>query len=315
MDLEVVEMYSNAVVPFIDTHTHLHSLPYDAWETLGMVGIAAAIICAGNPAYHRELHGKVPDLADLRRYWDVPIRLAAEAEEKHLFKAFVAIGLAPTSRVKQWEQAIELLRDYFQKPQVVALGEVGIDPVQYQGLQWTPEEQKAVFAEQVRAAKELDVPVILHTPIPKKKNYPTAGLAIPDALSEIPADRYKRHFLDLDMEIINRIGLDHRGLIIDHADETIIEYALRETNAYVGITVGQRKAWRSTDPYFFADAVERYGPERLMINSDQGLTSGHDLLAIPRAIREMRRRGIDEQTVRRVVFDNANEFFGLGLEG
>jgi predicted metal-dependent TIM-barrel fold hydrolase len=302
------------VVPFIDTHTHLHSLPYDAWETLGLVGIAAAIICAGNPAYHRELHERVPDLIDLRRYWDIPIRLAAQAEKKHLFKAFVAIGLPPTCRVQNWRQAIEVLRDYLQKPQVVALDEVGLDPVQYQGMEWTPEDQKAVFTEQVKAAREAGLPVILHTPIPKTRSYPTAGLTIPDAISGIPADRYKRSFLDLDMDIINRIGLDHRRLIIDHADETIIEYVLRETDAYVGTTVGQRKAWRSTDPYFFAHAVERYGSERFMIDSDQGLTSGYDLLAIPRAIHEMRRRGIDEQSIRQVVFDNANEFFNLGLE-
>jgi predicted metal-dependent TIM-barrel fold hydrolase len=38
-------------------------------------------------------------------------------------------------------------------------------------------------------------------------------------------------------------------------------------------------------------------------------------MAIPKAIREMRRRGIAEGAIRRVVFDNANEFYQLGLDG
>jgi predicted metal-dependent TIM-barrel fold hydrolase len=52
-----------------------------------------------------------------------------------------------------------------------------------------------------------------------------------------------------------------------------------------------------------------------MINSDHVAYISTDLLAIPKTIREMRRRGIDEQTIRRAVFDNANEFYALGLDG
>ncbi len=52
-----------------------------------------------------------------------------------------------------------------------------------------------------------------------------------------------------------------------------------------------------------------------MINSDHVAYISTDLPAIPKTIREMRRRGIDEQTIRRAVFDNANEFYALGLEG
>ena len=52
-----------------------------------------------------------------------------------------------------------------------------------------------------------------------------------------------------------------------------------------------------------------------MVNSDHVAYIGTDLLAIPKTTREMRRRGIDEQTIRRAVFDNANELYGLGLKG
>ncbi len=58
------------------------------------------------------------------------------------------------------------------------------------------------------------------------------------------------------MEIIDRIGLDHSRVVIDHADETIIEYVLRETGAYLGIGVGLTQ--RHTDPKFFAGQFSTY---------------------------------------------------------
>jgi len=308
-------MHSSAVIPFIDAHSHLHSLPFDAWETLGMAGMAAVVLSAGNPHLYREIHDEAPDWADVQRYWDGPIRLAAVAEEKHFLKAFVAVGISSMTRVEQWKVAVARLPEYLEMPNVVALGETGIDPVQYFGMDWPLEEQKIVLEEQVRVAKALDVPVILHTPMPKKaRDYLGVGKsALAELISNLPADKYKRYFLDMSMEVIDRIGLDHSRVVIDHADETIIEHVLHETGAFIGIGVGLTQ--RHTGPTFFTDIVERHGAERLMINSDHVAYISTDLLAIPKTIREMRRRGIDEQTIRRAVFDNANEFYALGLEG
>ena len=300
-------MVASAVIPYIDSHCHTHGLPYDAWETLGATGIAAAIISAGNPHVHREIHEEVPDLADVRRYWDEPIRLAARAETMHFFKVYVAVGISMMTRVQDWEQALELIPSYLEKPHVVAIGETGVDPVQYFGMGWPLEDQKRAFAEQVKLAKGLDAAFILHTPTPKKSRDFMHKLAE----AALPAKDYKRHYLDMDMEIINRIGLDHRRLVIDHVDETIIEYVLNETDAYVGIGVGQ--TLRHTNPVFFADVVERYGADRLMINSDHIAYVGNDLMAIPKAIREMLRRGIDRASISQVVFGNANQFYRLGL--
>lgn len=302
-------MPSSAVVPYIDSHCHTHGFPYDAWETLGSTGAAAVVISAGNPHVHREIHVEVPDLADVRRYWEEPIRFSQSAEKMHFFKVFVGVGISFMTRVDQWEQALELIPGLLAMPNVVAIGETGIDPVQYFGMRWPLDEQKVVLEEQVRLAKELDVPFILHTPTPKKARDFLHELAT----SEIPNDDYKRHFLDMDMDIINKVGLDHGRLVVDHVDDTILEHVLKETDAYVGIGVGQ--SMRHTNPQFFADAVERYGAERLMVNSDHVGYVSTDLLAIPKTIREMRRRGLGAATIRKAVFDNANAFYGLELDG
>ena len=266
------------------------------------------VISAGNPHVHREIHDEVPDLNDVRRYWEEPIRFSKSAENMHFFKVFVGVGISFMTRVDQWEQALDLIPELLKKSNVVAIGETGIDPVQYFGMRWPIEEQKIVFEEQVRLAKKLDVPFILHTPTPKKNRDFLHELAV----SEIPNEEYKRYFLDFDMEIINKVGLDHKRLVIDHVDETILEYVLEETDAYIGIGVGQ--TMRHTNPQYFADVVERHGPDRLMVNSDHVAYVGNDLLAIPKTIRELRRRGVKDLNIRKAVFSNANEFYGLNLE-
>ena len=301
-------MASSAVIPYIDSHCHTHGFPYDAWETIGSTGVAAVVISAGNPHVHREIHDEVPDFNDVRRYWEEPIRFSKSAENMHFFKVFVGVGISFMTRVDQWEQALDLIPELLKKSNVVAIGETGIDPVQYFGMRWPIEEQKIVFEEQVRLAKKLDVPFILHTPTPKKNRDFLHELAV----SEIPNEEYKRYFLDLDMEIINKVGLDHKRLVIDHVDETILEYVLEETDAYIGIGVGQ--TMRHTNPQYFADVVERHGPDRLMVNSDHVAYVSNDLLAIPKTIRELRRRGVKDLNIRKAVFSNANEFYGLNLE-
>jgi predicted metal-dependent TIM-barrel fold hydrolase len=301
-------MASSAVIPYIDSHCHTHGFPYDAWETIGSTGVAAVVISAGNPHVHREIHDEVPDLNDVRRYWEEPIRFSKSAENMHFFKVFVGVGISFMTRVDQWEQALDLIPELLKKSNVVAIGETGIDPVQYFGMRWPIEEQKIVFEEQVRLAKKLDVPFILHTPTPKKNRDFLHELAV----SEIPNEEYKRYFLDFDMEIINKVGLDHKRLVIDHVDETILEYVLEETDAYIGIGVGQ--TMRHTNPQYFADVVERHGPDRLMVNSDHVAYVSNDLLAIPKTIRELRRRGVKDLNIRKAVFSNANEFYGLNLE-
>lgn len=109
-------MSNSAVIPYIDSHCHTHGFPYDAWETVGATGIAAAIISAGNPHVHREIHEEVPDLADVRRYWDEPIRFAAKAEAMHFFKVYVGVGISMMTKVDQWEQALELIPGYLKSP-------------------------------------------------------------------------------------------------------------------------------------------------------------------------------------------------------
>lgn len=51
-----------------------------------------------------------------------------------------------------------------------------------------------------------------------------------------------------------------------------------------------------------------------MINSDHIAYVGNDMMAIPKAIREMLRRGISREAIAKAVFGNANSFYRLQLK-
>ncbi|MGH7394319.1 MAG: hypothetical protein ACREJF_01775, partial [Candidatus Methylomirabilales bacterium] len=116
-----------------------------------------------------------------------------------------------------------------------------------------------------------------------------------------------------DMAIINKIGLAHARLIVDHVDESIVEYVHQETRAWAGISTGSLQ--RPVPAAAVADMVTRYGPERILLNSDHVGYRGMDLFSVPKALRDLRRRGLPEPDLRRVAFDNANRALRLGLPG
>ncbi|MGH7361042.1 MAG: hypothetical protein ACREJI_05460, partial [Candidatus Methylomirabilales bacterium] len=168
-------------------------------------------------------------------------------------------------------------------------------------------DQEACFAAQVELAKTLDLPLILHTSSPRRPGEQIAerGPDLP------PVERHRLHYLERDMAIINKIGLDHARLIVDHVDESIIEYVHRQTGAWAGISTGSLQ--RPVPAAAVADMVTRYGPERILLNSDHVGYRGMDLFSVPKALRELRRRGLADADVRRVAFDNANRALRLGL--
>ncbi len=293
---------------FIDSHNHMHGFSWDEWELLSMTGLAGAILSCGNPHVHREIWTAVPGPEDIRRMWDAPLRLARVAEEKHFIRVRCAVGISSMTRVREWEKLVDALPGYLEDPNVVALGEVGIDPGQYFGFSWPLADQARCLEAQARVAAQLNMPLILHTPTPKESKDFLGGVA---TQGEIPPDAYRLHYLKQDLEAIDRAGLDPGLLVIDHVDETIVDFVHEETRAWCATSLGS--ALRVIRPEQVVAWVKRHGGERIILNSDLIPYRSNDLFSIPRAIRAMRRAGIPEDDIGKVSFGNANRLFGLGL--
>lgn len=293
---------------FIDGHNHLHGFSFDDWELQAMCGMAGAVLSCGNPHVHREIWRRAPRAEDMRRLWDSPLRMAEAAEAKHRIRTRCAVGISAMTRVEGWERLLDALPGYLENERVAALGEVGLDPGQYFGFSWDLEDQARCLDAQARIAAALRKPLILHTPTWKN---PAEFLGGVDTQGDVRPGEFRRHYLEMDLEIINRAGLDHALLVVDHADETIVDFVHAETGAWCATSLGSRL--RPVSPSAVAEWVKRHGPARLMLNSDLIPYTSNDLYCIPRAMRAMRRGGVREADIERVAFGNANALFGFGL--
>jgi TatD DNase family protein len=126
----------------IDSHCHLNVLDYadDLDEVLARADAAG-------------VHGILVPGIGLEE-----CRRAVEIAGKHP-QVRVAVGIHPHESEQWGDAAEEWLREWARLPQVVAIGEVGLDFYR----DWSPvESQRTAYAAQLRIARELDLPVIIH---------------------------------------------------------------------------------------------------------------------------------------------------------
>jgi TatD DNase family protein len=83
---------------------------------------------------------------------------AVEIAAKHpMVRA--AVGIHPHEALAWGDEAERRLREWAALPEVVAIGEIGLDFYR----DWSPfDAQRKAFAEQLRLAKELGMPIIVH---------------------------------------------------------------------------------------------------------------------------------------------------------
>ena len=81
-------------------------------------------------------------------------------ELSEAFKEVVSIiGWHPTEAYRYNREIEEWLQERLTYPQVVAMGEIGLD---YYWKDSTPEEQDKVFRRQIAIAKEMKLPIVIH---------------------------------------------------------------------------------------------------------------------------------------------------------
>jgi len=128
----------------IDTHTHLYVQQFetDRAEVIAkakQAGVQAFYL----PAIDSETH-------------DAMLELEATYPEDF----FAMMGLHPCSVKANFEEELKIVEEWLQKRPFCAIGEIGID------LHWDTtffEQQKEAFIRQINWAKDLDVPIVIHS--------------------------------------------------------------------------------------------------------------------------------------------------------
>ncbi|MCC9167442.1 TatD family hydrolase [Pontibacter harenae] len=255
---------------FLDPHIHMTSRTTDDYERMRQAGIVAIIEPAFWLGQPRTEPGSFKDYFSSLVGWE---RFRAS---QFGIKHYCTIGLNSKEANNEAlaEQVMELLPLFVCKEGVVGVGEIGYDDQ-------TPAEDK-YYRLQLELAKEVNMPVQIHTPHRDKKSGTIRS-----------------------MEVCLEHGIEPGMVIVDHNNEETVKDTL-DRGFWAAFTIYPHSKMGNER---MVEIVKQYGTERIMINSaaDWGIS---DPLSVPKTASLMLERGISEADVRMVCYQNALTAFG-----
>ncbi|MEO1328028.1 MAG: TatD family hydrolase [Pseudomonadota bacterium] len=255
---------------FIDTHAHMISRTTDDYEAMAAAGIVALIEPAfwlGQPRTH---------VATYIDYLSTIVGFERFRAGQFGIRHYCTVGLNSKEANNEAlaEGVMEILPRFALKDGVVAIGEIGYD-------EQTPLEDK-YYRAQLELAKELDLPVLVHTPHRDKKRGTT-----------------------LSMDVALEHGLDPSMVIIDHNNEETVGEVLQRGfwaafSIYPSTKMGSQR---------MVEILRAYGAERVIVDSacDWGIS---DPLGVPKVAALAREQGVSEEQIRKATYENALAAFG-----
>jgi uncharacterized protein len=263
--------YARAV--FFDAHLEAAGLGARDVADLRFFGIAGAL-CPSSDSV------TPASAAAVARAWEQLSSRAVRRLRRAGLAAYAALGVHP--RRIPWrglEALLAELPDLLGRPEVVAIGEIGLE----EGGQ----REEQVFLRQLAMARDLRLPVLVHTPRMDKQRLTRRTLAL-----------------------LREADLPPERVLVDHADARTVRM-IRACGYCAGISLsasrgpGERGAIEEA-----ARLVASLGPEGLVLDSDAG-EGGGDLLALARAADRMAKGGLSEAVIRRVCGGSALAFLGI----
>lgn len=254
---------------FVDPHIHMVSRTTDDYQALFDAGVLLVI----EPAFW--VGQPRTGLDTFKDYYSSLIGWERFRASQFGIRHFCTIGLNSREANNEplAEQVMELLPHFIYKEGVLGIGEIGFDDQ-------TPAEEK-YYRAQLELAKEVNVPVQVHTP-----------------------HRDKTRGTLRSMEIALEHGLDPQMVIIDHNSEETVKDVL-DRGFWAGFTI---YPFTKMGNERMVDIVKTYGAENIMVNSaaDWGIS---DPLAVPKTAALMLQKGVDRASVEKVTYSNAIDAF------
>jgi len=227
---------------FFDPHIHMTSRTTNDYEAMAAAGVRAIIEPAFWLGQPRTTLGAFVDYFSTLVGWE---RFRAS---QFGIAHYCAIGLNSKEANNEAlaKEVLEVLPRFALKEGVVAVGEIGYDEI-------TPAEER-VYQVQLEFAREHDMVVMVHSP-----------------------HRDKKRGILRSIEVAAEVGVPMEKLVIDHNNEETVEDTLN-AGAWAAFTIYPHTKMGSER---MAELVERYGPERIIVDSsaDWGVS---DPLSVPR---------------------------------
>jgi uncharacterized protein len=255
---------------FIDPHTHMISRTTDDYEAMAAAGVVALIEPAFWIGQPRTYVGTYIDYLSTIVGWE---RFRAG---QFGIRHYCTVGLnsKEANNEELAEGVIEILPRFALKDGVVAIGEIGYDE--------QTELEDRYFRIQLELAKELDLPVMIHTPHRDKKRGTTRS-----------------------MDVVVEHGLSPTKVVVDHNNEETVREVL-ERGFWAGFSIYPSTKMGNAR---MVEILRQYGAERIIVDSacDWGIS---DPLGVPKTARLALERGIPEAQVRLACYTNALSAYG-----
>lgn len=255
---------------FIDPHIHVSSRTTDDYEAMQKANIRAIIEPAFWLGQPRTKVGSFQDYFNSLVGWE---RFRAS---QFGIKHYCTIGLNSKEANNEAlaEEVMELLPLYVGKEGVVAVGEIGYDDQ-------TQAEDK-YYRLQLELAKEVNLPVMIHTP-----------------------HRDKKRGTIKSMDVSEEHGLDPSMVVVDHNNEETVKEVL-DRGYWAAFTIYPHTKMGSER---MVEIIRQYGAERIIVDSaaDWGIS---DPLAVPKTAKLMKEKGIKEEFIHLACYQNALTAYG-----
>ena len=255
---------------FIDPHAHMISRTTDDYEAMAAAGVVAVIEPAfwvGQPRTH------VGTYID---YLSAIIGFERFRSGQFGIRHYCTVGLnsKEANNEELAEAVMEILPRCALKEGVVAIGEIGYD-------EQTDLEDR-YFRAQLELAKELELPVMIHTPHRDKKRGTTRS-----------------------MDVCEEHGMDPTMIVVDHNNEETVSEVLDRGywaafSIYPSTKMGNAR---------MVDILDQYGADRIMVDSacDWGIS---EPLGVAKTAKLALERGIPAENVHKVCYANALAAYG-----
>ena len=255
---------------FIDPHAHMTSRTTDDYERMAAAGVVAII----EPAFW--LGQPRTEVGTFKDYFASLIGWERFRASQFGIRHYCAIGLNSKEANNEAlaEQVMDILPLYLCKEGVVAVGEIGYDDMS--------DLEDKFFRAQLELAKDVDLPVMIHTPHRNKK----AGTS-------------------RSMDVVIEHGIDPSRVVIDHNNEETVKEVL-DRGFWAAFTIYPNTKMGNER---MVEVAKQYSSTRIIVDSstDWGVS---DPLAVPKTAQLMKERGVAEDVIEAIHYGNALAAYG-----
>jgi predicted metal-dependent TIM-barrel fold hydrolase len=252
-----------------EPHAHMYARTTADYEAMARAGVEYLVEPAFWLGETRKYAGSFFD------YFDHLINYEHSRAGRYGIQQYVTIAMNPkeSNNYELAQEVLEELPRFLEKPQVVAVGEIGFDAINN-----TEEE---FFVRQAELAREFKLPILIHSP----------HLGKFEGIKRL-------------IDVLKGMDYGMDNVLMDHNVEDTTPMSLK-AGCWAGHTVYPIS---KLSPERMANILEDNGYAKMMINgaADWGPS---DPLMVPHVIEELRSRGADEKNIEKLVWDNPWNFF------